>query len=156
MDCLKLKIEKVFAINAAQQTVWDFITTPEKIGPCIPGCEDIEIAGPGKYRAAIKLQAGPIKTTFYVTVIATEERPPEFASYTTQGDEGDKASRINAKSTLTVTPLGTEQSEISYACDINISGRLGKFSAGVMTKIADKMSEKFIVALRAGIDSRVI
>ncbi len=147
-----MKIEKQFTVDAAQQTVWDFITSPDKIGPCIPGCEDVEVVGQGKYRAAIKLQVGPIKTTFYVTVIATEERPPEFASYSTTGDEGGKASRLHASSTLSVTALGPKQAKISYASDINISGRLGKFGAGVMTKVADKISEKFIVALRAGID----
>jgi len=147
-----MKIKKHFTIDAPQQKVWDFITTPEKIGPCIPGCENVELVGPGIYRAAIKLQAGPIKTTFHVTVTATEERPPEYAAYTTQGDEGGKASRVSAKSMLSVAALETGQSEVNYDSDITITGRLGKFGAGVMTKMAEKMSEKFIAALRTGID----
>lgn len=146
-----MKIEKHFEIDAPQQSVWDFITEPAKVGPCIPGCDNVEVVGPGKYRAAIKLQVGPIKTTFHVTVTATEERPPEYAAYTTQGEEGGKASRLSAKSTLAVTPLSAEQSAIAYASDITVSGRLGKFGAGVMTKIADKMNDKFIAALRTTI-----
>lgn len=143
-----MKIEKQFTIDAPQAFVWDFITTPEKVGPCIPGCEGVELLQPGKYRAAIKVQAGPIKTTFHVTVTATEERPPNFASYTTQGDEGGKASRVSAKSTLAVSALAPDQSTVQYSSDITISGRLGKFAAGVMSKMADSMGEKFIVALR--------
>lgn len=147
-----MKIEKQFTIDAAQTTVWNFITAPEKVGPCIPGCEDVEVVGPGKYRAAIKVQAGPIKTTFYVTVTAAEERAPEFARYTTQGDEGGKASRVSANSTLEIIRISAEQSTVKYVSDITISGRLGKFAAGVMSKMADKMGEQFIVALSAGID----
>ena len=48
-------------------------------------------------------------------------------------------------------PLGEHQSEVSYASEITIAGRLGKFGAGVMKNIADKMSDKFIAALRAAI-----
>ncbi len=147
-----MKIEKQFTIDAAQATVWDFITNPDKVGPCIPGCDDVEVVGPGKYRAAIKVEAGPIKTTFHVTVTATEERPPQFASYKTQGDEGGKASRVSAKSTLEVSTLTPDRSSVQYTSDITISGRLGKFAAGVMRKMADSMGERFVAAIREGIE----
>jgi carbon monoxide dehydrogenase subunit G len=146
-----MKIDKQFTVDASQQAVWDFITSPDKVAPCIPGCDDVEAIGPGKYRAAIKLEAGPIKTTFHLTVTATEERPPEYCSYQTQGEEGGKASRLSATSSLTIVPLGEHQCEVSYASEITIAGRLGKFGAGVMKKIADKMSDKFVTALRAEI-----
>ncbi len=147
-----MKIEKQFTVEAAQETVWDFITSPDKVGPCIPGCEQVEVVGPGKYRATIKLKVGPIKTTFHVTVTTTEETPPQVATYETKGEEGGKASRLSATSSLTVTPQGPAQSEVGYTSDITIAGRLGKFGAGVMNKIADKMNDKFVAALRAGIE----
>ena len=34
-----MKIEKTFTVEAAQEDVWQFITSPEKVAPCIPGCE---------------------------------------------------------------------------------------------------------------------
>ncbi|MFT4563556.1 MAG: carbon monoxide dehydrogenase subunit G [Gammaproteobacteria bacterium] len=148
-----MKIENEFTVDAPQQAVWNFITAPAKVGSCIPGCEDVEIVAPGKYRAAIKLQAGPIKTTFHVTVTTTEERPPEFSTYITQGDEGGRASRLNATSSLTIAALAANQTNVSYTSDITIAGRLGKFSMGVMHKMADKMNDKFVAALRAGIES---
>lgn len=149
-----MKIDKQFTVDAPQQAVWDFITAPEKVAPCIPGCDDIEVVGDGKYRAAIKLEAGPIKTTFHVTVTATEVRPPEYAAYATQGEEGGKASRVSATSSLTVSAAGATRSQVGYTSDITIAGRLGKFGAGVTKNIAEKMSDKFVAELRTRIADR--
>ena len=146
-----MKFDKQFTVDASQQAIWDFITSPDRVAPCIPGCDDVEAIGPGKYRAAIKLEAGPIKTTFHLTVTAIQERPPEYFSYQSEGEEGGKASRLSATSSLTIVPLGEHQSEVSYASEITIAGRLGKFGEGVMKKIAEKMSDKFVTALKAEI-----
>jgi carbon monoxide dehydrogenase subunit G len=88
-----VKIEKQFVIEAPHRTVWDFITTPRRIAACIPGCPEVEEVEPGKYKAAVKVTVGPIKTTFKVNVQATEERPPEYDEYLTQGDDFGTALR---------------------------------------------------------------
>ena len=131
----------------------EFHHAPAKVGPCIPGCEEVDVVGPGKYRAAIKLHAGPTETSFHITLQTTEERPPDFSSYVTQGDEGGRASRLNATSSLTIAALENNRTSVSYSSDITIAGRLGKFSNGVMHKMAEKMNDKFIAALRADIKS---
>jgi carbon monoxide dehydrogenase subunit G len=148
-----MKLSNNFIIDAPQQVVWDFITNPEHIGPCIPGCEDVETVGPDKYRAAIKIHVGAIKTIFHVTITTLEERPPEYSKYVTEGDEGGRASRIKATSSLTISKLDEQRCEVSYSSDISIAGRLGKFSAGVMNMIANKLSEKFVATLRDRIQS---
>ncbi len=146
-----MKIEKQFTVAAPQERVWAFITDPNLSGPCIPGCKDIEILGPGSYRATVQIQVGPIKASFSVTVEARVERPPEYAEYTVTGDEGGKASRISAVNVLSITRLNDTECEVKYASEVNVTGRLGKFGAGVMQKIADKVGEQFAQALRAGL-----
>lgn len=147
-----MKIEKQFRLNAPRDAVWAFITTPERVAACLPGCETVEPLGDAKYKALIKVQMGPIKTDFHVEVEATEERPPEFAAYVTQGEEGGRASRLRATSTLTLAAAGAHQTDVTYASDINIVGRLGKFGLGVMKKKADSMGDEFVAALRAQLE----
>ena len=91
-----LQIEDSFTVDAPLERVWSMITDPEVVGPCIPGCQQIEVTGPDTYKADIKVAVGPIKTTFTVTVEKTEERPPHFAASTTKGEEGGRASTLNA------------------------------------------------------------
>jgi len=148
-----MQIAKQFTVNAPQSTVWRFITSPHEVAACIPGCDSVEVVGEGTYRAAITMKVGPIKTTFHLTITTTEERPPEFAAYRTQGEEGGKASRLNATSTLTLEAIDDASCSVAYVSDIAIAGRLGKFGAGVMKKIADKEGEKFAAALRDNINT---
>ncbi len=148
-----MRIEKSFTVAAPQSVVWSFITDPDRVAACIPGCENVATIDDGKYRATVKIAAGPIKTSFQLTVTATEARAPEFAAYQTKGEEGGKASRLSANSTLTLTAIDENKCGVAYISDITIAGRLGKFGAGVMRKIADSEGEKFAAALSAAIEA---
>ena len=150
-----MKIEKTFTVYAPQQKVWEFITHPERIAPCIPGCEGAEEIRPGIYKATIRTKVGPIKTTFSVDIERTHERPPEFAEYDTKGEEGSHASRIKATSTLTLRPLAAEQTEVNYSSDITILGRLGKFGSGMMQKIADGIGDEFVASVKDKMDDKL-
>lgn len=149
-----MRIEKRFRVAATPDRIWSFITNPELVAPCIPGCQDVEVIEPGRYRASIKVQVGPISAAFSVSIEARELRPPQFAEYAIQGDEGGKASRLSATSRLTISQLEDTECEVTYASEISISGRLGKFGAGVMKKIADNLGEKFVQSLTALVEAQ--
>lgn len=147
-----MKIEKTFSVNAPVQTVWEFITSPEKVAPCIPGCEGAEQTGEKTYQAAIKVKVGPIKTRFAVAIETIEERPPEFAAYETKGEEGTKSSRLKAQSTLSLKQIDSENTEVTYTSDINLLGRLGKFGSGMMQKVADSIGNEFVAGLKEQVE----
>ena len=151
-----MKIEKTFTVSAPQEQVWSFITDPQKVAPCIPGCEGAEEKERGKYAAAIDVKVGPIRTTFHVEIEQTEERPPDFATYLTKGEEGSRASRISATSTLALKTMSANSTEVTYASDINIVGRLGKFGSGMMQKIADNLGEEFVANLKSKLEGPLV
>lgn len=147
-----MKIEKTFTIAAPQEQVWSFITDPQKVARCIPGCEGAEEKELGRYAAAITVKVGPIRTTFHLDIEQTEQRPPEFASYLSKGEEGTRASRISAVSTLALKPASADSTEVTYTSDINIVGRLGKFGSGMMQKIADSIGQEFVAELKGSLE----
>ncbi|WP_084384835.1 CoxG family protein [Novosphingobium naphthalenivorans] len=142
-----MKIEKRFTVAASPDRIWTFITDPEQVAPCIPGCKEVVLLSPGKYRAVIGVQVGPIKASFAGVAEVREERPPDFAEYAIQAEEGGNSSRISAVARLAITPLTGDDCEVSCVAEVNISGRLGKFGAGVMQKIADNLGDKFAAAM---------
>jgi hypothetical protein len=147
-----MKIEKTFTLSAPQEQVWSFITDPQKVAQCIPGCEGAQEKERGKYAAAINVKVGPIRTTFHLEIEQTEQRPPEFASYLGKGEEGSRASRISSVSALALKALSVNSTEVTYTSDINITGRLGKFGGGMMQKIADSIGEEFVGALKGRLE----
>jgi hypothetical protein len=147
-----MDIERTFVVAAPRAEVWEFITSPERVAPCLPGCESVAMVAPGKYKVVVAVKVGPIKATFNVDVDAVEERAPEYAVYQTRGEEGGKASRISADSTLALREIDAGHTEVTYTSKINIVGRLGKFAGGVMKKLADSMSDTFVAELRKRIE----
>ncbi len=143
-----MKIEQTFRVSAPLDVVWRMITDPEQVGPCIPGCQSIEITGPKTYKTGIRVAIGPIKTTFVLEVELTEERPPNYAASITRGEEGGRASRLTAKSELHLAATDNGETEVTYSSDVSITGRLGRFGLGIMKKKAKTYGEEFAVAFR--------
>ncbi len=148
-----MKIEDTFTVNAPVDRVWQMITDPEIVGPCIPGCQGIEVTGPDTYKADIKVAVGPIKTTFAVTVEKTGERPPYFAASATKGEEGGKASTLNATSTLELCEAEGGGTAVAYASDVSVFGRLGKFGLGIMKKKARNIGREFAETFRKKVEN---
>lgn len=148
-----MKIRKTFDVIAPREEVWEFMTSPTKMVPCMPGCEHVEEVAHGQYKAVLKVSAGPIRTSFSVAVETTGQRAPEFASYRIKGHDGGKASRLNAESTVLLEVIDHERTDVTYTSHVNVLGRLGRLAGGVMNKIADSMGDRFIAAVRAELES---
>lgn len=143
-----MKIENSFVVPASRDRVWRFIESAEEVGACVPGCESVDVVGDGRFKAKVRVKVGPIKALFNIDIERTGEEPMESATYTTRGEEGGRASRLSARSRLTLRAVGERETEIGYASEISIAGRLGRFGAGVMKKKADDLGGQFARAVR--------
>ena len=145
-------IEQAFEVDAPIDRVWSFIRDPETVGPCLPGCQGIEVTGDTTYKSTIKVGLGPIKTSFIVDVELVEEDPPHFAKSMTKGEEGGRASSVSAESELRLRDLGNGATEVAYKSDVNVVGRLAKFGFGIMKKKAQSMGAEFAEAVKANLE----
>ncbi|MEX0807848.1 MAG: carbon monoxide dehydrogenase subunit G [Dongiaceae bacterium] len=147
-----MKIEDSFTVAAPPERVWAFITDPTRMMPCVPGCESIEALDPLRYRAAISMSLGPIRTRFNVEVEIVEQDSPHRIVSKTRGEEGSKASLLTADNVLALTPLdgGTL---IAYASEVSLTGRLGKFGFGMLRKQGEKLGREFAERMRAALEA---
>ncbi len=143
-----MDIKKNFCVAAPQSEVWEFITSAEKVATCLPGVKEVHVQSPGRYTGVMNIKIGPIKTSIKADVTEIEQSAPEFISYSIKGEEGGRASRLTAETRLTLTQVSSDQTDVEFTSHAVIVGRLGKFAGGTMNKLADAMSEKFIIALR--------
>ena len=138
-----MKIEGGFLVNAPVDRVWHLITSPDYVASCVPGCEKVEVTGPGSYKATVKLTIGPIRATFNVAVELLEQRPPTFWKSAIRGEEGGKASSLTATSELHLHSIADDRTEVRYGSEVSIFGRLGKFGLGMMKKRAEMLGDEF-------------
>lgn len=118
---------------------------------CIPGCEAIEVVSPTVYRARILIEVGPIKARFNLVVEVTAQEPPTRVLSVTRGEEGTRASVLSSTNELTLESVA-EGTEVKYASDVTVTGRLGKFGLGVMHKKAEALGAKFAEAFRKKVE----
>ena len=146
-------IEEEFTVEAALGHVWNCIRDAAFVAPCVPGCQDVEDIGDGAYRAAVKVGIGPIKTVFKLDIQVSEEAPPGFARIETRGQEGTNASRLTAKSDLTLSAAGAGVTKVHYRSDVQVVGRLAKFGLGIMKKKAKALGAEFAENFRAAAEA---
>lgn len=149
-------IEGSFIIAAPQQRVWEKITDAGLMAGCIPGCEAIEVVDARTYKARVKIAVGPISARFDLVVEVTEEVPPHRVVSITRGDEGTRASLVSAENRLELKALEDGSTEVTYASEASVTGRLGKFGLGVMKKKAQSLSEEFVRNFRAKVEAETV
>jgi hypothetical protein len=148
-----MRIEDRFIVDAPRERVWAAITDPNIVAPCVPGCQGVTVSSPTLYKARIRVQLGVIKAEFNVEVELTEQTPPEELRSRTRGEEGSRASSISADNVLRLVARGAEETEVSYASEVSIVGRLGKFGLGVMKKKAESLGRDFAAAFKARVEA---
>lgn len=138
-----MKIEQSFVVNAERADVWGLIRDPVRMVACVPGCEEIEQLADDSYRAAVIVSVGPIKARFNLIIDILEEVPGEHVRSSSQGEEGGRASMVKSLNDVRLRTVEDGATEISYAADVEISGRLGRYGSGMMQKIAVRLAAKF-------------
>ena len=151
-----MRIEGSFTVAAPRERVYAEITNPALMAACIPGCEAIEVVDPKTYRARILVEVGPIKARFALVVEITNEEPPARVVCVTRGEEGSRASMLSANSELLLTAASGNTTEVKYASDVSVTGRLGKFGLGVMKKKAEQLGAKFAETFRGKIEAATV
>jgi uncharacterized protein len=147
-DGRAMRIEDRFVVAAPRERVWVAIKDPAVVAPCIPGCQGVEVVSPTLYKAKIRVQVGPIKADFNVDVEIVSETPLEEVRSVTRGEEGSRASSLSAENSLRLTALNDNETEVSYASEAVVVGRLGKFGLGIMKKKAESLGRDFAAAFK--------
>lgn len=151
-----MRIEGSFTVAAPRERVFAEITNPALMAGCIPGCEEIEVIDSKTYRARILVEVGPIKARFNLVVEVTEEEPPARVASVTRGEEGTRASVISSSNELLLTPAEGGGTDVKYAAEVSVTGRLGKFGLGMMKKKAESLGVKFAETFRGKIEAAAL
>jgi hypothetical protein len=141
-----MHVEDRFSVMAPKALVWRAIRDPAVVAPCVPGCDGVEVISASLYKAKVHLQVGPIKANFSVDVEITSEIEFEEIRTRSRGEEGGRASSVTAENILKLTAVGEDETEIFYAADVSVVGRLGKFGLGMMRKKAEATGREFAEA----------
>lgn len=136
-------LEEKFEVRAPRQKVWSMLRDPQKMMPCIPGCEQIEALDGSNYTATVSVSLGPIKARFLLHIAIEDEQPPESLCTAVSGEEGSRASQLRATNKMRLTEIDSLTTEVYYASELALTGRLGRFGLGMMKKTMQRLMAQF-------------
>jgi len=146
-------IEETFAVKAPIEKAWDFLIDPDASGPCVPGCEKIEVVDDKTYRVRVKTKISFMSFTFNMKVEIIEMNRPFHLESVSAGEDSKLTSRIRMKSFLDLNSISEMETGISYRSDVSLFGRLGTMGLSVIKGKAKQLGKEFAGAVKSRLES---
>jgi uncharacterized protein len=137
-----VELNNDFEVAAPVDLVWSVLTDVERIAPCLPGAQLLEIEG-DEFRGVVKVKVGPITAQYKGTASFLERDDVGYrAVLRAEGRDtrgaGNAAANISAE--LEATDVGTK---VTVTTDLTVTGKVAQFGRGVMADVSKKLMGQF-------------
>ena len=137
-----MELNNDFEVAAPVDLVWAVLTDVERIAPCLPGAQLLEIEG-DEFRGVVKIKVGPITAQYKGAASFSERDDVEHqAVLRAEGRDtrgaGNAAANITAE--LEATDVGTK---VTVTTDLTVTGKVAQFGRGVMADVSKKLMGQF-------------
>jgi uncharacterized protein len=144
--------EEEFTVSAAPEAVWDFLLDPNRVAPCLPGCENVEVEDATTYRVRLTVKVGFLSTSQNLKVEIVESDRPRHLVSLARGEDRKLASQVEVRNTLDLAPTSANTTLVRYRSDVRVLGRLGSVGDAVMKVKAKQLARDFAANVRAAIE----
>jgi len=143
-----MKLTGTQTFPAPRQKVWDFLTDPQCLAKCMPGCEKLETVGENEYSGVINIGLAAVKGVYNGKVKLDEIQPP--AHYKMLLDGKGKQGFIKGSGTIDLEEQNG-RTLLTYAGDVQIGGPLASVGQRMIDGAAKMMLGQFFTAMEAEI-----
>jgi carbon monoxide dehydrogenase subunit G len=141
-----MELTNEFRVEASPATTWAVLTDLERIAPCLPGAQLLEVEGE-QYRGAVKVKVGPVIAQYKGTAtFLSLDEAAHTAVLKADGREARGQGNASATVTLTLTPDGSG-TRATVLTDLHITGKVAQFGRGVIVDVSANLIGKFVESL---------
>ena len=145
-----MELNHDFQVSVPIEQAWAVLTDLERIAPCMPGAQLLEIEG-DEYRGVVKVKVGPITAQYRGTARIVElDATAHKAVLRAEGRDtrGQGAASATVTATLEESDSGTG---VHIETDLDISGKVAQFGRGVLGEVSEKLLDQFVRELEANV-----
>ena len=137
-----MELTNDFEVVAPIERVWAVLNDVERIAPCLPGAQLLEIEGE-EFRGVVKVKVGPITAQYQGTAVFVE-RDATTHRVVIRGEGRDARGSGNASADITVQLQVTERgTRVTVGTDLKVTGKVAQFGRGVMADVSKKLMGQF-------------
>ncbi len=148
-----MKIATKFQTTVPLPEVWEVIFNPENIGKTIPGCESVEMVDEVTFLSRVTVKVAYLKARFkLISKIAEQDPPFRIVTYTT-GEGIGLVSNVSQTTSLELTSLSDNSTEVAIDSELNVTGTLANLGARIMRAKIEGMVDEWSQSMKALIES---
>ena len=137
-----MELTNDFEVLAPIERVWAIFNDIERITPCLPGAQLLEVEG-DEFRGVVKVKVGPI-TAQYQGMAVFVERDAAAHRVVIRGEGRDTRGSGNASADITAQLQATEGgTRVTVGTDLKVTGKVAQFGRGVMADVSKKLMGQF-------------
>src|SRR5205814_1618236 len=142
-----MKIDGQFLFEAtAPPTVWEFLTNPDQIVLCLPGCEKLIPIGDGTYEMTLTFGVGAIRGKFSGSIRLHDVHPQTDYGMTVSGS--GSVGFVNGEGTIRLNGEG-EGTHVTYTGDVSAGGAIASVGQRMISGAARMVIDQFFRCVAA-------
>ncbi len=143
-----MKIEQEFSIEAPADSVWAFLTDPERVAAALPGAEISEKVDDMTYKGGMTVRVGPVSAAYNGTISFELDEPNRSATVHGKGQGKAGMGSVVMKMVSNVEALSDTETRVTVETDLTVSGILAQFGRGMIEQISKKMFGEFTEVMK--------
>jgi carbon monoxide dehydrogenase subunit G len=141
-------INKIIQIPKPLSSLWLFLNDPERVGKCLPGCQEVKVLSDSKSYWRVKVSAGIVSKVIEADVWKDVDESKKELSFRIRSKSGDLEG--NLRMSLQKTEVeGNSQLNLNF--DIRAIGSFSWFINQLIGTQSDKMASQFIECINSSI-----
>jgi carbon monoxide dehydrogenase subunit G len=147
-----LKIEGQFVFsNTTQDAVWSFLTSPDRIASCLPGCEKLVPLDNGSYEMTLSIGIGAIRGKFTGNIKLHDVHP--MSEYRMSVSGSGSPGFVNGEGTLRLEPV-QDGTHLSYSGNVSAGGAIASVGQRMIGGAARMVIDQFFKCALEGMSTR--
>jgi carbon monoxide dehydrogenase subunit G len=132
-------------IPASRETVWAFVTDPQKVGRCLPEVIDVTVQDPTHFEAVVNVGVGPVRGKFKLKVELTPDPSTRRIDMKISG--GGFGSAVDLTAGADIVDAGNGTTELKWSGQAVARGPV----AAVGGRVLDAQAHKLIAQAFANV-----
>jgi uncharacterized protein len=138
-----MKVSGEATVHAPIEQVWEALRDPAVLVRTIPGCEQLDAAGPGAYLMTVTARVASTEGTYAGTVRVHDRQPP--SSFAMNASGAGAAGTIRAEVLVRLSEVDGS-TRVSYDADAAVSGPIGSVGQRLLTSAASRIADELFTA----------
>lgn len=146
-----MDIQNSFEVPLPPADTWTVLMDIQRIAPCMPGAELLEVIDAQTYKGKVSVKLGPVALAFVGTAKFEEvDEANHTARVKAQGTDSKGRGGAHALVTFKLTPVATG-TRVDVSTNLNLTGSVAQYGrgAGIIQSVAAQLIGQFAEALRA-------